>query len=61
MRPLLIAAVITTTISLGAVSSVSQDRGAGAGVTRVAVIQAEDARAATADQLQLLIRVASMP
>ena len=61
MRPLLIAAVITTTLSFGAVSAVSQGRGADAGVTRIAVIEAEDARAATADQLQLLIRVASTP
>jgi cyclophilin family peptidyl-prolyl cis-trans isomerase/HEAT repeat protein len=58
MRSFLIGAVVSGAVVFGVVPSADQ-REPGPGVTRLAVIQAEDARAATPDQLQVLTATAT--
>ncbi len=61
MRGSLLITIVSVSVLLGEVASGGQSRSAQSGVTRLAIIQAEAARAAAPDQLQLLTTAATTP
>ena len=61
MRTTVLAAAVATSIGLASGAAGGQSRSPQPGVTRLAIIQAEAARAAAPDQLQLLTTAATTP
>ena len=61
MRTTVLGAAVATAVFLAAGAAGGQGRSPQPGVTRLAIIQAEDARAATPDQLQWLTTAATTP
>ncbi len=59
MRSFLLATVVPAVVLVTTISAAGQGSGPGRLITRVAIVQAEEARAATADQLRVLTSAAA--